>query len=253
MLRSFDCRGYTTFTPGPGGGGRYAVEVVAPPDTRRDLYRLQVVAAGPDDLGVGIELTAGTTRRGRLSPSGVDVVDLYHFDVVRASEARLRLVRGAGSSFELVLLTDSGNRLASGETSVRRRLARGRYVIAVEAPPGTSSGVYRLTLRLRNVTSTSVLVSGSSSGEVAPGTTVSISCTVSPATGGGRIELVIDRFDTLTGWAFYRRIRVAVGATVSWRPPAAGRWRVRARFLGTRDSAPSSSGYAYLLVAKPIG
>jgi hypothetical protein len=253
MLRSFDCRGYTTFTPGPGGGGRYAVEVVAPPGTRRDLYRLQVVAAGPDDLGVGIELTAGTTRRGRLSPSGVDVVDLYHFDVVRPSEARLRLVRGAGSSFELVLLTDSGNRLARGETSVRRRLARGRYVIAVEAPPGTSSGVYRLTLRLRNVTSTSVLVSGSSSGEVAPGTTVSISCTVSPATGGGRIELVIDRFDTLTGWAFYRRIRVAVGATVSWRPPAAGRWRVRARFLGTRDSAPSSSGYAYLLVAKPIG
>ena len=253
MLRSFDCRGYTTFTPGPGAGGRYAVEVVAPPGTRRDLYRLQVVAAGPDDLGVGIELTAGRTRRSRLSPSGVDVVDLYHFDVVRPSEARLRLVRGAGSSFELVLLTDSGNRLARGETSVRRRLARGRYVIAVEAPPGTSSGVYRLTLRLRNVTSTSVLVSGSSSGEVAPGTTVSISCTVSPATGGGRIELVIDRFDTLTGWAFYRRIRVAVGATVSWRPPAAGRWRVRARFLGTRDSAPSSSGYAYLLVAKPIG
>jgi hypothetical protein len=251
-LRSFNCRGYTTFTPGPGGGGRYAVEVEATPNTHRENYRLQVVAAGADDLGVGIELTPGSTRRGRLSPSGVDIVDLYHFDVARPSEARLRLARGAGSSFALVLLTDSGTRLASGETGVRRRLGRGRYVIAVEAPPGTSSGVYRLTLRLRSLTSTSVLISGTSSNEVTPGTSVSISCAISPATSGGRIELEIDRFDTLTGWEFHRLIRVGVGATVSWRPPAAGRWRVRARFLGTHESAPSSSGYAYLLVAKPL-
>ena len=252
-LRSFDCRGYTTFTPGPDGGGRYAVEVEGAPSTQRENYRLQVVAAGADDLGVGIELTAGSTRRGRLSPGGVDVVDLYHFDVARPSEARMSLVRGAGRSFQLVLLTDSGTRLASGETGIRRRLARGRYVIAVEAPPGTSSGVYRLTLRLRGLTSTSVLVSGTSSGEVAPGTTVSISCAISPATSGGRIEIQIDRFDTLTGWEFYRVIRVPVGATVSWRPPAAGRWRIKARFLGTPESAPSRSAYAYLLVAKPIG
>jgi hypothetical protein len=252
-LLSFDCRGYTTFTPGPDGGGRYAVEVEAPPNTRRHQYRLQVVAAGADDLGVGIELTASSARRGRLSPDGVDVVDLYHFDVVQPSEARLTLVRGIGRSFELVLLTDSGRRLAAGETGLRRRLARGRYVVAVEAPPGTSSGSYRLTLRLRNLTSTSVLVSGSSSSTVAPGTTVSISCLVSPATSRGRVELEIDRFDTLAGWGFYRRIHVTAGAAFSWRPPAAGRWRVRARFRGTRESAPSSSGYAYVLVAKPLG
>src|SRR5205085_2477128 len=67
-LRTFDCRGYTTFTPGPNGGGRYAVEVEAPPNTRRHVYRLQVVAAGADDLGVGIELKPGSSRRGRLSP-----------------------------------------------------------------------------------------------------------------------------------------------------------------------------------------
>src|SRR5207253_10663051 len=111
---------------------------------RREDYRLQVVAAGADDLGVGIELTPGSTRRGRLSPGGVDVVDLYHFDVARPSEAQLNLVQGAGRSFALVLLTDSGTRLASGESRIRRRLARGRYVIAVEAPPGTSAGGYRL-------------------------------------------------------------------------------------------------------------
>jgi hypothetical protein len=253
VLRSFSCRGYTTFTPGATGGGRYAVEVEAPPGTRRQTYRLQVVAAQADDLGVGVEIVPGSARRGSLSPSSVDVVDLYHFAVVRPSEARLRLARGAGRSFELLLLTDSGKRLASGQTTLRRRLARGRYVIAVQAPPGTSAGSYRLSLRLRSLTSTSVLVSGKSSAEVTPGTTVSISCTTSPAPSGGRIELRIDRFDALTGWSFYRMMRVPVGATISWRPPAAGRWRVRARFLGTQDSAPSSSGFAYVLVAKPLG
>jgi hypothetical protein len=253
VLRSFSCRGYTTFTPGTTGGGRYAVEVEAPAGTRRQIYRVQVVAAQADDLGVGVEIVPGSARRGSLSPSGVDVVDLYHFAVVRPSEVRLRLARGGGRSFELLLLTDSGKRLASGQTTLRRRLARGRYVIAVQAPPGTSSGSYRLSLRLRSLTSTSVLVSGKSSAEVTPGTTVSISCTTSPAPSGGRIELRIDRFDALTGWSFYRVTRVPVGATISWRPPAAGRWRVRARFLGTQGSAPSSSGFAYVLVAKPLG
>jgi hypothetical protein len=252
-LRTFECRGYTTFTPGPNGGGRYAVEVEAPPNTRRHNYRLQVVAAGADDLGVGIELRPGSSRRGGLSPGGVDVVDLYHFDVVRPSEARLSLVRSAGRSFTLVLLTDSGRRLTGGGTGIRRRLPRGRYVIAVEAPPGTSSGTYRLTLRLRTLTSTSVLISGTRSAEVEPGTTVSIACTVTPGNSVGRIELQIDRFDTLTGWSFQRRMRIQVGAAVAWRPPAAGRWRVSARFLGTHESAPSHSGYAFVLVAKPLG
>jgi hypothetical protein len=250
-LRRFACRGYTTFTPGPDGGGRYAVEVQASAP-RRQSYRLHVVAAGADDLGVGLELTAGSFRRGRLSPGGVDVVDLYHFDVSRLSEVRLGLARGAGRSFSLILLTDAGARLAAGDTAVRRRLGRGRYVVAVQAPAGTSAGRYRLGLRLRDVTSTAVLVSGTHSSEVLPGTTVSISCLVSPATSGGRVELQIDRFDTLTGWQFNRSIRVRVGTTVSWRPPAAGRWRVRARFMGTRGSAPSRSGYVHLLVARPI-
>jgi hypothetical protein len=251
-LRRFSCRGYTTFTPGRAGSGRYAVEIEASPNTRRQVYKLKAVPAQPDDLGVGVELMPGSTRRGRLSPDGVDVVDLYHFDVARPSEARVSLLQRAGRAFELVLLTDTGHRLGRANANVRRQLPRGRYVVAVEAPPGTSSGAYRLTLRLRNLTSTSVLVSGERSAEVAPGTTVPISCTTSPATSGGRIELEIDRFDTLTGWQFYRVMRIPVGATVSWRPPAAGRWRVKARFLGTRESAPSRSGYAYVLVAKPL-
>jgi hypothetical protein len=251
-LKHFTCRGYTTFTPGPGGGGRYAVEVEAMA-AQRQSYRLRVVAAEADDLGVGVELVAGSTRRGTLSPNGVDIVDLYHFNVGRLSEVRLGLARSAGRSFSLLLLTDTGKRLATGENGVRRRLDRGRYVVAIQAPAGTSAGSYRLALRLRDVTSTTVLFSGARSAEVSPGTSVSISCLVSPATSGGRVELQIDRFDTLTGWQFHRVIRVAADAAVSWRPPAAGRWRVRARFLGTRSSAASRSGYAYLTVARPIG
>jgi hypothetical protein len=249
-LRRFACRGYTTFTPGPDGGGRYSVEVQAT-SAQRQRYRLHVVAAGADDLGVGLELTPGSTRRGRLSPAGVDVVDLYHFDVERLSEVRLGLALGRGS-FSLILLTDTGRRLATGATALRRRLDRGRYVVAVQAPAGTSAGLYRLALRLRDVTSTTVLLSGALSSEVAPGTAVTISCVVSPATLGGRVELQIDRFDTLTGWHFHRLIRVPAGASISWRPPAPGRWRVRARFLGSGGSAPSQSGYAHVLVARPI-
>src|SRR5262245_7456932 len=233
------------------GGGRYAVEVRASGYSGRQRYRLQVVAAGTDDIGVGLDLPRGSTRRGGLSPAGVDVLDLYHFDVARLSEVRLELARGAGRSFSLVLLTDNGNRIATGETALRRRLGRGRYVVAVQAPPGSRAGRYRLALRLRDITSTIVLISGSRSAEVAPGSTVSISCSVSPA-AGGRVELQIDRFDPLSGWHFHRVVQIGAGASLSWKPPAAGRWRVRARYLGTRSSAPSRSGYAQVVLARPI-
>jgi hypothetical protein len=246
------CRAYTSFTPGRDGGGRYTLEVKASPGAQRQRYQLRIAAAAADDLGVGVELPADSTARGRLSPNGVDVVDLYHFDVARTSEVRLGLGRPAASRFSLVLLTDSGTMLGSTESTLRRRLNRGRYVVAVGAEPGTRAGRYRLSLLLRDVTSTSVLISGARSAEVAPGSSVSLQCLVSPSPSGGLVELQIDRFDPLTGWHFHRVLRMSATAAVSWRPPAAGRWRVRARFLGTGQSAPSRSGYAYLTVARPI-
>jgi hypothetical protein len=249
---SLGCGRYMSFTPGRDGGGRYSFEVEASPTAGRQTYRLRVAAAGADDLGVGIGIAAGSTARGALAPSGIDVVDVYHFDVERLSEARLGLTQPAGRSFSVLLLDDSGRRISSDSGTLRRRLGRGRYVVAVGGTVGTRSGRYRLSLLLRDVTSTSVLISGQSSAEVSPGATVSLSCVVSPLPSGGRVELQIDRFDPLSGWHFHGVMRVAAGATVSWRPPAAGRWRVRARFLGTRGSAPSRSGYAHLLVARPI-
>ncbi len=245
------CRSYLAFTPGRDGGGRYTIEIAASESPQPHRYRLQVVAAAKDDIGVGVEMRPNSTRRGRLSPSGVDVLDLYHFDVERLSEVRLRLGQPASGSYSLVLLTDTGTRVAAGSGGVRRRLNRGRYVVGVQAPIGGRPGRYRLSLRLRDVTTTLVRVSGQAAAEVGPGSPVTISCVVSP-TAGGLVELQIDRFDPLTGWHFHHVRRVSAGATVTWRPPAPGRWRVRATFLGTARAARSRSGYAQILVAKPI-
>lgn len=245
------CGSYTTFTPGKDGGGLYTFEVAAGTNPVAYRYRLQVLAAATDDVGVGIELARNSVRRGRLAPSGVDVRDVYHFDLERLSEVRLGLSQRSGGAYGLFVLTDTGTRVASGSDRIRRRLGRGRYVVAVQGQVGGRAGPYRLSLRVRDVTTTVVRVSGLASAEIVPGSAVTISCLVTPASEG-RVELQIDRFDPLSGWHFHHVIRVSVGASVAWRPPAPGRWRVRATYLGSTRSARSRSGYAHVLVAEPI-
>jgi len=250
-IRSFRCSGYTTFTPGPNGGGRYILEVTAPPGAESQAYRLQIAAAGADDLGVGNTLENLTTAHGTLTPSGVDVVDLYHFDVALTSDVRLRLGSGPGRSFSLLLLTDTGGRVAGGTNEIRRRLSTGRYVVAVRGAVGTAGGRYALSLVIRQLTSTSLRSSGA---EISPGSSVTLTVATSPPPDGGTIELEIDRFDPLTGWHFSRLVRLhAPGGGFTWTPPAPGRWRARATFLGTLRFSSSRSGYVLLLVAKPIG
>jgi hypothetical protein len=249
-LVRLSCRDHSTFTPGRDGGGRYIVEIQASSIPAGQRYRLQIARASVDDVGVGAELRPGGAR-GSLSPRGVDVLDLYHFDVGRLSEARLRLAQPSGGAFQLVVLTDTGARIGAVGASFRRRLGRGRYVVAVQAPVGSRGGRYRLSLRLRDVTSTAVLVSGRSTAEISPGSAVTLSCLVLPS-ADGRVELQIDRFDPLTGWHFHHLVRTSAGGSISWRPPAAGRWRVRARYRGSARSAPSRSGYAHIVVARPI-
>ena len=244
------CRAHSTFTPGRDGGGRYVVEVIASPTASRQRYRLHIAgAAAADDVGVGVELRPGSGARGSLSPSGVDVLDLYHFDVARQSEVQLRLSQTTGS-FGLVVLTDTGSRMAAGGGEFRRSLGRGRYVVAVQGAVGGRAGRYRLSLRLRDVTSTSVLASGRASAEISPGASVTLSCLVSP-TASGRVELEIDRFDPLSGWHFQG------GAHLGGREPlmaaAGGRTVARAGEVPRqRALGPSRSGYAHILVAKPI-
>jgi hypothetical protein len=240
-LAGLACRGYTTFTPGPDGAGEYVLEVLAGGDAVTQGYRLLFAPAAPDDLGVGIELRNRVAANASLEPGRLDVRDLYHFDVDRRGDVRLDVTNGL--SFEL--LRDDGRRLGS-HASLRRRLEPGRYVVAVTASFGDPATRYQLSLLIREITSTSLLVAAST---VAPGSPVTLRPQVSNASGG-MVEIQIDRFDPLTGWHFNRQLRVPVGGRTTWAPPAEGRWRLRASYQGTTEASPSRSGYALLLVRK---
>lgn len=250
-LLQLRCHDFTSFTPGPGRGGPYSFEVVAAVPPRSQPYRLRLARAGADDIGVGVSLTNGRSVRGRLAPRGADLVDIYHFDVSRSSDVRLGFSQ-SGSGGTLILLRDNGGRIAESDGTIGRRVERGRYVVAVRGRVGDAATRYRLSLLVRDVTSTALAVAGAGAVEVGPGSTVLLAPSVSPTPSGGTVVLQIDRLDPLTGWHFHRLYRVPAGQSVAWRPPALGRWRARASFLGTGRSSPSRSGYAYVIVATPL-
>ena len=251
VVGRLSCDEYTTFTPGPDGGGRYILEVDAPGKPIPAPYTLRVVPAGADDVGEGAELGNLATVRGGLSPAQADVVDLYHFDVSGPSDVRLRLAHSADCNFDVTLLTDAGRRLGYADGQIRMRLRPGHYVVAVQSAVDGRAGRYALGLVVRQLTRTTLSASAPA---VAPGTAVTFTATATPQPDRGVLELEIDRFDPLSGWQFSRRVRIRVPAgTVSWTPPAPGRWRARARFLGTLRFSPSQSGYMHLLVARPLG
>lgn len=248
LRRSVECSGYMTFTPGPDDGGRYMFEVTAPARVGSASYRLRVLPATADDIGVGLGLENLATARGTIAPSAGDVVDLYHFDVTSRSDVRLRLAAGAGAS--VTLLNYAGGQLGSSTGEVDRTLGPGHYVAAVRGSLGTGRSAYRLSLIVRRVTHTRLSVA---SAEIAPGASAAFAIAIDPQPSAGRVRLRIDRFDSLSGWQFFRMINLSgPGGTVSWRPPAPGRWRARASFLGTVEFSPSTSGNASVLVARPL-
>jgi hypothetical protein len=107
----------------------------------------------------------------------------------------------------------------------------------------------------RTITRTAIAVGGRRALTVRPGRVVDVRVRVAPA-GGGPVDVVLERFDPLSGWRYVRTIglRTAAGVTHwAFRPPAEGRWRVSATFRGTRRDAPSVSGRASVLVARPLG
>ena len=243
-LVSLSCSGYQTFTPGPDGGGQYIVEVQAALTDRSQPYRLQLAAAGADDIGIGIPIANQTSRHGSLDPRGVDVVDIYHFDVERRSDVKMTLSAATGTQYRLALVTESGGRLATGTEAVSRELDPGRYIVAVSAPPATQGGSYRLSLLVRDITSTTLTLPAP---VVSPGTALTLRPTVAPS-GTGVIEIQIDRFDPLAGWQFSRLIRISAGGSTTWVPPTEGTWRIRATYLGSTSASPSRSGYVEVIV-----
>ena len=129
---------------------------------------------------LGIDTHLPAVGRGALAPQGVDVVDIYHFDVQRRSDVRVSLASAGGRSFVLTLVTADGGGVGRGEV-VRRQLEPGRYVAAVSASPGTRGGAYRLTLLVRDITTTTLALA---SDHVPRGTAIVLRPQVAPASGG---------------------------------------------------------------------
>jgi hypothetical protein len=257
-IRRLDCGGYTVFTPGPDGGGRYTLLVRTTAEVGGlQRYRLQAAKAGPDDTSPGLVLRHGQTSRGGLLAGALDVVDLHRFTVSRRSDVTLAMHAGSRARFDLTVLRDDGSRVScecgqTGAVRFRLRMSPGRYFAAVRARDYTG-GRYRLSLLVREITSTVIEISGSRTAKAGPGRSMLLQARITPRHSGGVVRMQINRFDPLEGWQFYRLIRVRVGAggvaAVGWKPPSVGRWEVRATYRGTRRSSPSRSNVARLLVA----
>ena len=259
-VRNLDCDDYLLFTPGPGAGGRYSIQVRAPRNRRGALpYRVQVARAGEDDTAPGVVLANDKRVRGSLRGSGADVLDLYRFDVRRPSILDLKLKTGGANPFNLQLVGEGGRRIAcacgsSGGQQIRLKLKPGRYFTAVRSRSG-ADGRYTLSRLTRVITRTRVLVDGKRDADLRPGQTAAIGVRITPGESGP-VTVDVERFDPLSGWQFYKRYRrraAGGSATIAFQPPTVGRWRVRATYDGTRTAAPSGPAGASFTVAEPLG
>jgi hypothetical protein len=255
IVRRMRCDAHTVFVP--PSSGLHTLLVQAPRGSRERIrYRLRAGRAGPDDTAPGIRLANDRRVKGSLRGSELDAVDLYRFTVARPS--RMRISLATSKSFDLRLERDTGGRLAcdcgfAGGKSIELRLKPGRYFVIVRARDG-AGGRYALRRLARTITHARTLVNGSRSVTVAPGASVTLELAVSPPVAG-RATLLVERFDPLSGWLFDSQHRVAVRAgraTLAFRRPAIGRWRVTGSFEGTRHAAPSEGGTAHFTVAEPL-
>ena len=149
-MRSFDCDDYFLYTPGPGEGGRYSIQVSAPRSRRGALpYHLQVARAGEDDTAPGASSPTTTACAASLRGSGADVVDLYRFDVRRPSilDLRLRAGSSARSTCSSSARAGAGSRARAatpGSQQIRLRLKPGRYFTAVRSRSGAERPLHAL-------------------------------------------------------------------------------------------------------------
>ena len=235
------CGGYFTFTPGPDGGGTYSLLVAAQSDSQAIVaYHLQVAPANPDDQGPGILLSGDQTVSGSLFASGIDVVDLYRFDVGERSAVRVALTSTSALSLALTRVDGSAIAEAAAGAVLRKTLPRGTYLLAVKASHRVG-GKYAMALLVRVVTKTTMTADGKPTVTVPVGRPVVLQTETSPAPSGGKVRLGLEYQDPLAGWVFRRSWTVAPGSSITFAPPAVGAWRVRASFFGTRGSSPSKS------------
>ena len=256
------CGGYLAFTPGIDGGGTYSLLVRAVGTKPVTVsYRLETAPYDADDGAPGVELENGESTTGSVSGRGIDPHDMYRITVPRENELTvIEMQQKPTVGLDLLVLTEAGDQLACacsgrGRQVLRENLDPGNYYVVVRSR-GKSGGDYRLQVRIRDVTTTSISVGGEKSVEVVPGRSVPLRVDVTSASHGGAVQIEIDRRDPLIGWQFstVQTGNLSSGGTVTlnWTPPSVGTWRARARFLGTPYSSFSSSGYALVHVAEPL-
>jgi len=253
------CGGYRLFTPGVGASGRYSFLINASAGLRGPQhYYLRVAQAGPTDTAPGQFVANYAKVSGRLDGNRVDALRLFSFDVVTRSNLTLLLTAPAAASFDVKLLNEQGREIAcecggTGPQTLDRQLKAGRFYAVVRASPG-SRGQFTLLRQSRTITKTRTTIAGKVRGQAAPGQAVPIAVSVTPGVAGPA-TVTIERFDPVSGWQYFRTDHATItggSASVRFLPPASGRWRASASFVGTRTASPSVSGFATLLVAGPL-
>ena len=227
-----DDDGYATYTPGPDEGGRHSVLVTSARGVRTlQRYHLEVAGAGRDDTAPGLFLPNRATFGGALNGARIDGLDLYRFSVARRSDLTLTLATDADNAFDLLVLNERGRRVDctcgdEGNLELTRVIAPGRYFVAVRVRD-RGIGTYRLRRASRLLTRTTVGIDR----RTTLGSAARVGVRVRPAVSGP-VTIVIQRFDPLAGWLFFRQdhVRAAKGrATVRFVAPSVGRWRVKAK------------------------
>jgi hypothetical protein len=254
-VRRLNCGGYMLFTPDEGEGGRYTLLAVASGSKRKaQPYRLLAGRAGRDDTAPGVFIRNYARRKGSVSSGGLDVLDLYRFDVTKRSNLNLGV--RSNSDIQVRLISAGGRRIASSFDTgeIVTQLRPGRYFAVVRAARG-AGGKYTLTRVSRTITRTRTRLDGKRSETVAPGRTVSVQVAILPGTRGP-VVVHEQRYDPVFGWQFVRTYHVRTSSngtrTIAFHPPDVGRYRFRTDFNGTRGSSPSGSRYATLRVQGPL-
>lgn len=246
------CSGFRLFTPGPGEGGLYSLELT-PRFSRRGVqrFRVQVAQAGPAETSPGIALGNYGVARGHLNGDGLPVLRLYRMEITSHSNLTLKLTAPASAEFKLQLRDANGNLIecaceGGGSEKLAHRLSPGTYYASVSAR-AHSSGNFSLLRESRTITSTAISFT---SHKVSAGQPLAIDVTLTPGVSGP-VSVLIERFDPVFGWQYYREEHAFASAglaSVPFTPPALGMWRAKANFEGSRTASPSAVGFTYLHV-----
>ncbi|MFL6039651.1 MAG: hypothetical protein ACJ74B_13575 [Gaiellaceae bacterium] len=242
------CNAHNLFTPDRSGRHSFLVQA-GRGERGPQRYRLRVRRARRDDTAPGNILRNYERVRGHVGPGRADVVDLHRFYVTRRSDVTLRFA--SDQPLTLELRNVRGLLVDTSTGTLRRELRRGRFYATVRAGDGGTpaiSGRYTLQPVVRDITRSGIKFNGRRQAVISPGQAATAAVKVQPA-ARGTITITVQRLDPLEGWQFYRRFtrRTRVGrAQATFVPRTPGRFRARAIYSGSRLSAPSETGFAYV-------